>query len=397
MNIVLDERQKEEYRQLRKNSRARWQGGGFGIQGAIKGATQAGAMNMVTGVAHSAFNMISKIGTSIKVNKQKSKIFNDPSTLDVLSEVIYLAILDIKYSYIKFLENNAGLQFGYIHEEEEEEANVILSNIKGRNLDEEEKINLIKGLIDLNPYMESLYTYIVDNFGDENMEVSKMASYFGFNIEPYKLSLVENKLINLETNTEEETILAKQLILKEVNRLGINSKVNGIEELDRKLNQFDIEARTVDNILFETREKANLARQEKLDIESIIKNLDENNEENLVNIKKEIESRNFKTEIANLYIDRINNHIKNLYSDTINEAEQYEDNKTNFKSTLIGSAFIVPLGIYFFGNVGIILKIVIGIFLLSAVSALFESYKKLKVSKYSLKQLKKLKKSGKII
>ncbi|HBF6040152.1 TPA: hypothetical protein ACKO2U_002057 [Clostridioides difficile] len=619
MNIVLDERQKEEYRQLRKNSRARWQGGGFGIQGAIKGATQAGAMNMATGVAHSAFNMISKIGTSIKVNKQKSKIFNDPSTLDVLSEVIYLAILDIKYSYIKFLENNAGLQFGYIHEEEEEEANVILSNIKGRNLDEEEKINLIKGLIDLNPYMESLYTYIVDNFGDENMEVSKMASYFGFNIEPYKLSLVENKLINLETNTEEETILAKQLILKEVNRLGINSKVNGIEELDRKLNQFDIEARTVDNILFETREdanlariekekvdlilskinmkieeevirlkndilslklktgiedsyikmideklqkfdieartvenllldtreeaekikldkikveeiinnidetseqsllnakteienigirlestkgaieklnyslkkvdeiertvneilfdtreeanvakkemleldeilqnvdlddeesikvamskikshgfktkigdneanklnkkledidtqskmvgdilfetreKANLARQEKLDIESIIKNLDENNEENLVNIKKEIESRNFKTEIADLYIDRINNHIKNLYSDTINEAEQYEDNKTNFKSMLIGSAFIVPLGIYFFGNVGIILKIVIGIFLLSAVSALFESYKKLKASKYSLKQLKKLKKSGKII
>ncbi len=63
MNIVLDERQKEEYRQLRKNSRARWQGGGFGIQGAIKGATQAGAMNMATGVAHSAFNMISKIGT----------------------------------------------------------------------------------------------------------------------------------------------------------------------------------------------------------------------------------------------------------------------------------------------------------------------------------------------
>lgn len=243
MNIVLDERQKEEYRQLRKNSRARWQGGGFGIQGAIKGATQAGAMNMATGVAHSAFNMIGKIGTSIKVNKQKSKIFNDPSTLDLLSEGIYLAILDIKYSYIRFLENNAGLQFGYIHEEEEEEANVILSNIKGRNLDEEEKINLIKRLIDLNPYMESLYTYIVDNFGDENMEVSKMASYFGFNIEPYKLSLVENKLINLQTNTEEETILAKKLILKEVNRLGINSNVNGVEELDRKLNQFDIEAR----------------------------------------------------------------------------------------------------------------------------------------------------------
>ncbi len=162
---------------------------------------------------------------------------------------------------------------------------MILSNIKGRNLDEEEKINLIKGLIDLNPYMESLYTYIVDNFGDENMEVSKMASYFGFNIEPYKLSLVENKLINLETNTEEETILAKQLILKEVNRLGINSKVNGIEELDRKLNQFDIEARTVDNILFETREDANLARIEKEKIDLILSKINMKIEEEVIRLK----------------------------------------------------------------------------------------------------------------
>ena len=64
---------------------------------------------------------------------------------------------------------------------------------------------------------------------------------------------------------------------------------------------------------------------------------------------------------------------------------------------LIGSALIVPLGIYFFGNVGIILKIIIGILLLSTVSALFESYKKLKVSKHSLKQIEKLKKLGKIV
>ncbi|WOW18616.1 hypothetical protein RHN74_02620 [Clostridioides difficile] len=202
-------------------------------------------------------------------------------------------------------------------------------------------------------------------------------------------------LQNVDLDDEESIKVA----MSKIKSHGFKTKIgdNEANKLNKKLEDIDTQSKMVGDILFETREKANLARQEKLDIESIIKNLDENNEENLVNIKKEIESRNFKTEIADLYIDRINNHIKNLYSDTINEAEQYEDNKTNFKSMLIGSAFIVPLGIYFFGNVGIILKIVIGIFLLSAVSALFESYKKLKASKYSLKQLKKLKKSGEII
>ena len=337
MNIVLDERQKEEYRQLRKNSRARWQGGGFGIQGAIKGATQAGAMNMATGVAHSAFNMIGKIGTSIKVSKQKSRIFNDPSTLDVLSKGIYLAILEIKYSYIKFLENNAGLKFGYIHEEDEEQANVILSNIKDRNIDEEEKIDLIKRLINLNPYMESLYIYMVNNFGDENMEISKMASYFGFNIEPYKISLVENKLINLQTGTEEETILAKQIILKEVNRLGINSNINGIEELDRKLNQFDIEARTVDNILFETREEANLARSEKENIDLLLSKTNINIEEDVIRLKNNILSLKLKTGIENSYIKMIDEKlqrfdieartVENLLLDTREEAEKIKLDK----------------------------------------------------------------------
>ncbi len=57
---------------------------------------------------------------------------------------------------------------------------------------------------------------------------------------------------------------------------------------------------------------------------------------------------------------------------------------------LIGSAFIVPLGIYFWKCWDYI-KDSYRYILIIPVSALFESYKKLKASKCSLKQLKKLK------
>lgn len=72
----ISERQRleKEYRQLRKECRGRWQGGGFGVGGAIKGAVTAGAMNAVGGAMHSAFNAVGNITSSMISNKEKRTI-----------------------------------------------------------------------------------------------------------------------------------------------------------------------------------------------------------------------------------------------------------------------------------------------------------------------------------
>ena len=56
--IKLDNKKAHEYRQIRKETRGRWQGGGFGVKGAIKGAAKAGVLNSVTGAGHSIGNAI---------------------------------------------------------------------------------------------------------------------------------------------------------------------------------------------------------------------------------------------------------------------------------------------------------------------------------------------------
>ena len=73
-DIVMTQEQKEEYRRLRKASRGRMVGGGFGLGGAIKGAATAGAVNMVTGIGHSLFNAVGNIATSISTSSKKSKL-----------------------------------------------------------------------------------------------------------------------------------------------------------------------------------------------------------------------------------------------------------------------------------------------------------------------------------
>lgn len=63
-----------EYRKLRKASRGRWQGGGFGVGGAIKGAAEAGMMNMGTGAIHSVVNGLGNLKSELKASRQKSKV-----------------------------------------------------------------------------------------------------------------------------------------------------------------------------------------------------------------------------------------------------------------------------------------------------------------------------------
>lgn len=80
--IDTEEAIKKGYREIRKETRGRWQGGGFGVSGALKGAITAGAMNAVGGMAHSAFNALGNLGTGISADSARKEIvryFNDIS------------------------------------------------------------------------------------------------------------------------------------------------------------------------------------------------------------------------------------------------------------------------------------------------------------------------------
>ena len=389
MDIVLDKKQKEEYRRYRKNSRGKWIGGGFGVGGAIKGNLQAAGMNMLTGAAHTAVNFAGNLGSSMKANKEKEKIFNNPTTLKILENGLYNAILNIHYAYINFLEDEYNLRFKCVYQREANEAEIIFSNIKDRNLNNREKIELIKKIINLNPYFKQIYEYAISNLGDENNEISRIANYFGYDMYEYKLGIIKRKRYTLKTTSEEETMITKEILLKEVRNLGLENNISDIKEiklLEQKLNDFDKmartvedivfktrkeanivrenknkikkivenmnkddenslldarlkiikigcklestkeilkeidnkldyidkEERTVNDILFETRDEANLAREEKIKIDKLVENLDLNSENSIKQVKTKIESEEFKTEISKLLLDKLNNRLKEI-------------------------------------------------------------------------------------
>lgn len=69
----------EENKQLRKeikDDRGRWQGGGFGVGGAIKGAATAGAMNAATGLAYSGAGLVGSAISNLGASHNRKKSVN---------------------------------------------------------------------------------------------------------------------------------------------------------------------------------------------------------------------------------------------------------------------------------------------------------------------------------
>jgi len=67
------DREKME-REIRKESRSRMVGGGFGLSGALKGMIEAGAINATTGAAHSLFNAIGNAATDANAKKARDAL-----------------------------------------------------------------------------------------------------------------------------------------------------------------------------------------------------------------------------------------------------------------------------------------------------------------------------------
>ena len=65
------------YRGLERSSRSRWEGGGFGFTGAIKGAIQAGILNMATDAVRGIGDSFTDAGDRRKIAQLKAKALND--------------------------------------------------------------------------------------------------------------------------------------------------------------------------------------------------------------------------------------------------------------------------------------------------------------------------------
>lgn len=183
MAIILKAEELDEYRTQRRESRGRWVGGGFGIGGAVKGAMQAGAMNIATGAVHGTFNLIGKGLTAAGNAIEKNKLFADPSTKVTLVNAVYRLVFNVHYGLVNALnDRKPELAIGYVSTDDSAKATRLLDNIAAGRIPETAIRPQLTEALALNPYDEAFYHCWLSHYGDDDGQLETVERYFGVQV-----------------------------------------------------------------------------------------------------------------------------------------------------------------------------------------------------------------------
>lgn len=211
--IIEDQQAKVAYRRARKQNRGKWVGGGFGVQGAVKGAVQAGAFNAVGGLAHGAANAVGNTLTAVGAGIRKTALFADPSTFATLEAAIYQDCQNILYALVNILKKN-GMKIRAVTDEDADKAQVIFENIFRPGFPKGEILTALIQSILLYPYDRSCYQLMIERFGDKDNEVERFAAFFHVDVTAYKENKVRKHFADLPKTTLEEAIAARESVEK---------------------------------------------------------------------------------------------------------------------------------------------------------------------------------------
>ena len=173
VDLESEKLSEEQRRAFRKEARGRFVGGGFGLSNAIMASVEAGAVNIVTGAAHSAFNAIGNAITSHSINNRKEKIFRDEATLTALQLGVYESV-DRVFTFLC----GAILHLHPFDDSRipEERTHSMMDNILHGRIPANQQDRVLCDILQSNPFLRTAYRQIA--LGDQLNTLSDIVSFY---------------------------------------------------------------------------------------------------------------------------------------------------------------------------------------------------------------------------
>lgn len=218
--IVEKQHAAENYRAERKAYRSRWQGGGFGLSGALKGAATAGALNAVSGLGHSLANATGNMVSAAEASNSKDKLYSLEQTKNTLLSGLYEDIHSFFENHINLLNS---WKHDFIHSFfDEERAQALFENAKRFP---DKQMHLLAQAFCYCPWNEELQEYIFMEFPDERKEIFRASHDFGTGLEYCVEKLLTKDYSGNAKTNEAEALQAKAKILSIMKEFGLEQSI----------------------------------------------------------------------------------------------------------------------------------------------------------------------------
>ena len=196
-----------ERRAVRKASRGRWQGGGFGLKGTVKGAVMAGSLNLLSGAAHSAFNAVGNAASSAAASSAKHKLYARSETQETLFNGLTEDILNFFGEHLDVITEHKP---DYIAcNFDVDRADALFENAK--NIPNKREELLVQSFT-LYPWNRELLKYIFVNYPGERRTISSVAYRFHVDLSDTFELLLAREYTEEDRQSEEAAQRAKARI-----------------------------------------------------------------------------------------------------------------------------------------------------------------------------------------
>lgn len=310
--ILTDLNDAEYARELRKESRPRWQSATFGGNAINAWSNQldATAMNITEGIAYSLVNAVGNMMSRSYARSQIKELFNTMSLRQDMVNSVYDSCFNLHLLLLDIVEKNTAIKFdGTVSAADTQKAQAMFNNMMSISLPPEKRDAFIVQIFELDPYEDSFYSKLIDTMGDEDDSIGKFSEFFGVNIFDIKNDILARFVNDNIGETEEDAVKCKGLMEEYAAKIGLSTVqiVQARNIVEERLKYFNDLYCTVDGVLMDSRTEADLAREELPQITAIVNAVpkpDKNSvlpyEKMLDETKAKLES--YETDVKNKYI-----------------------------------------------------------------------------------------------
>lgn len=150
-----------------------------------------------------------------KNKKNNNKLYELNPSIKMLSKYIYNDCFNIHQAVVDTLIDNGVSNIGtYLNDENIKKSNALFNNYKDGFITKPDECKVVKQIILLNPYRKDVYEFLIKEDGDFSNEVEQLTEYLGYDIKPYKATLMDIYIKELLENRVDDIELAKEKLKK---------------------------------------------------------------------------------------------------------------------------------------------------------------------------------------
>ena len=263
MSIIRTAQDREMLRAEGGQSRPSMIGGGFGVEGAVRGVAAATAVTAAVGLVYGTASAVGKAVATGGDKRKKTALFQAPTTKAILSDVL-LGVALAGHRLVADIVNREReeTRFEVVSDVAERRALALMANVEAGRVPTSETPDVLAEAIQLNPFSDPAWKLWIERVGDEDGSVEFAAQDFGVRgLDQHKRWLLDQRRAEWSWSTPEKC-------RADSGKLGIYARFYGVpfdpikDEIEAHALALDERRRTFSGSTYATVEEKEAAQAE---------------------------------------------------------------------------------------------------------------------------------------